>query len=82
MENREDGEEHVYEALDRREHLGASERVRELPVEAKVRRTFIVAGLTQQNGHDVNRFQHLNKENNYLHETTLYSCINQTKTSF
>lgn len=38
MDNREDGEEHVYQTLDRREHLGVSERVRDLPVEAKVRR--------------------------------------------
>ncbi|XP_013873438.1 centrosomal protein of 89 kDa [Austrofundulus limnaeus] len=38
VDNREDGEEeHVYQTLDRREHLGVSERVRDLPVEAKSR---------------------------------------------
>ncbi|XP_024863719.1 centrosomal protein of 89 kDa isoform X2 [Kryptolebias marmoratus] len=37
MDNREDGEEHVYQTLDRRERFGASECVRDLPVEAQSR---------------------------------------------
>lgn len=56
MDNGEDGEEHVYQTLDRQERLRVTECVHDLPAEAKVRkhrksgvsRNFILACFTHK----------------------------------